>query len=67
MIYATVQDMIDRFGEPEMIQLTDAADQVEAAVRKVLAQGLRTADIAESGRPTVGTQAMGDAVLAALG
>ena len=45
----------------------DAADQVEAAVRKVLAQGLRTADIAESGRPTVGTQAMGDAVLAALG
>ena len=24
MIYATVQDMIDRFGEPEMIQLTDA-------------------------------------------
>ena len=44
-----------------------AADRVEAAVRKVLAQGLRTADIAESGRPTVGTQAMGDAVLAALG
>ena len=27
MIYATVQDMIDRFGEPEMIQLTDPADQ----------------------------------------
>ena len=26
MIYATVQDMIDRFGEPEMIQLTDADD-----------------------------------------
>ena len=45
----------------------DAADRVEAAVRKVLAQGLRTADIAESGRPTVGTLAMGDAVLAALG
>ena len=44
-----------------------AADRVEAAVRKVLAQGLRTADIAESGRPTVGTQAIGDAVLAALG
>ena len=44
-----------------------AADRVEAAVRKVLAQGLRTADIAEAGRPTVGTQAMGDAVLAALG
>ena len=27
MNYATVQDMIDRFGEPEMIQLTDAAHQ----------------------------------------
>ena len=27
MIYATVQDMIDRFGEPEMIQLTDPAEQ----------------------------------------
>ena len=27
MHYATVQDMIDRFGEPEMIQLTDAAHQ----------------------------------------
>lgn len=26
MIYATVQDMIDRFGEQEMIQLTDAQD-----------------------------------------
>ena len=23
MNYATVQDMIDRYGEPEMIQLTD--------------------------------------------
>lgn len=27
MIYATVQDMIARFGEPEMIQLTDPDDQ----------------------------------------
>ena len=27
MQYATVQDMIDRFGEPEMIQLTDADNQ----------------------------------------
>jgi len=44
-----------------------AADRVEAAVRKVLAQGLRTADIAQAGEPTVGTQVMGDAVLAALG
>ena len=43
-----------------------AAARVEAAVRKVLAQGLRTPDIAETGKQTVGTSAMGDAVLAAL-
>ena len=43
-----------------------AAVRVEAAVRKVLAQGLRTPDIAETGKQTVGTSAMGDAVLAAL-
>ena len=43
-----------------------AAVRIEAAVRKVLAQGFRTADIAEPGKQTVGTVAMGDAVLAAL-
>ena len=43
------------------------ADRIEAAVRKVLAQGLRTADIAAPGAATVGTAAMGDAVVAALG
>jgi 3-isopropylmalate dehydrogenase len=43
-----------------------AAARIEAAVRKVLAQGFRTADIAEAGKQTVGTVAMGDAVLAAL-
>jgi 3-isopropylmalate dehydrogenase len=43
-----------------------AAQRVERAVRKVLAQGFRTADIAEAGKRTVGTQEMGDAVLAAL-
>ena len=42
------------------------ADRIEAAVRCVLAQGLRTADIAPAGAPTVGTVAMGDAVVAAL-
>ena len=36
MIYATVQDMIDRFGEPEMIQLTDPAEQ--AAVQSARIQ-----------------------------
>ena len=44
----------------------DAADAIEAAVSKVLDQGLRTADIASAGCTTIGTQAMGDAVLAAL-
>jgi 3-isopropylmalate dehydrogenase len=44
----------------------DAARRIEAAVRKVLSQGLRTADITEAGCKQVGTVAMGDAVLAAL-
>ncbi|HNH36563.1 MAG TPA: 3-isopropylmalate dehydrogenase [Rhodocyclaceae bacterium] len=44
----------------------EAADRIERAVRKVLAQGLRTGDIAEPGVAPIGTVAMGDAVLAAL-
>jgi len=44
----------------------EQADRIEAAVRKVLAQGLRTADIAAPGAATVGTVAMGEAVVAAL-
>ena len=43
-----------------------AADRIEMAVRKVLAQGWRTADITEPGCRQAGTVAMGDAVLAAL-
>ncbi|HSG75213.1 MAG TPA: 3-isopropylmalate dehydrogenase [Burkholderiales bacterium] len=42
------------------------ADRIEAAVRKVLGQGLRTADIYTDGCRKVGTQEMGDAVVAAL-
>jgi len=45
----------------------DAAQRIEGAVRKVLAKGLRTADIHEPGTTRVGTIAMGDAVVAALG
>ena len=45
----------------------DVADRIEAAVRRVLAAGLRTGDIALPGEPTIGTQAMGAAVVAALG
>ncbi len=44
-----------------------AAQRVEGAVRKVLAAGLRTADIHAPGTTRVGTIAMGDAVVAALG
>jgi 3-isopropylmalate dehydrogenase len=44
----------------------DIAQRIETAVRKTLQQGLRTADIAETGRQKVGTAAMGDAVVAAL-
>jgi 3-isopropylmalate dehydrogenase len=43
-----------------------SAARIEAAVRAVLAQGLRTGDIARPGEPVVGTVQMGDAVVAAL-
>jgi 3-isopropylmalate dehydrogenase len=43
-----------------------AADRIESAVKDVLAQGLRTADIYSEGTTKVGTQQMGDAVVAAI-
>lgn len=43
-----------------------AATRIESAVRQVLAQGLRTADIFEAGTTKVSTAQMGDAVLKAL-
>ena len=43
-----------------------SADKIDDAVKRVLAQGYRTADIAEPGATLVGTAQMGDAVLAAL-
>ena len=46
--------------------LEDQALRIEAAVKKVLAQGFRTGDIYERGTNKVGTKEMGDAVLAAL-
>ena len=48
------------FGEEE------SAQRIERAVRRVLKQGLRTADIHEPGATKVGTEEMGDAVVAAL-
>ena len=44
-----------------------AADRIEAAVKTVLAQGLRTPDIYSAGTTKVSTVQMGDAVLKALG
>lgn len=44
----------------------DAAQRIEAAVGKVLAQGLRTNDIFEEGCTRISCSQMGDAVLAAL-
>ena len=46
--------------------LGEVAARVEGAVRQVLAQGVRTRDIARPGERSVGTRAMGEAVLAAL-
>ena len=43
-----------------------AAQRIEAAVQKVLAQGLRTADIHSAGTTRVGTAEMGQAVVRAL-
>ena len=42
------------------------AERIEAAVKAVLGQGLRTADIHEAGTTRVGTREMGDAVVKAL-
>ncbi len=48
------------------LQQAQAAERLEAAVRKVLRDGFRTADIHTLGMRKVGTQEMGDAVLQAL-
>ncbi len=44
----------------------DVSDRIETAVRKVLAQGKRTSDIALPGEQVTGTREMGSAVVAAL-
>ena len=46
--------------------LKNEADLVEAAVRDVLASGLRTIDIMQEGKTQVSTTDMGDAIVAAL-
>jgi 3-isopropylmalate dehydrogenase len=44
----------------------DIAERIEGAVRQVLREGERTADIATSGESVIGTREMGDAVVRAL-
>jgi 3-isopropylmalate dehydrogenase len=48
------------------LQQAEAAGRIEAAVKTVLSQGLRTTDIHSAGTSKVGTRDMGDAVVAAL-
>lgn len=48
------------------LDMNSAAEAIEAAVSKVLDQGLRTADIYTDGTEKVSTAQMGDAVVAAL-
>jgi 3-isopropylmalate dehydrogenase len=45
---------------------SDVAARIENTVRAALQRGLRTPDIAIGDEATVGTRAMGDAVVAAL-
>lgn len=54
--------MMLRFSLAKPVQ----ADRIENAVKKVLSQGFRTADIFEAGTTRVGTEQMGDAVVRAL-
>jgi 3-isopropylmalate dehydrogenase len=44
----------------------ETAEKIEAAIAKVLAEGLRTADIKQDGCRTVSTREMGEAIVAAL-
>jgi 3-isopropylmalate dehydrogenase len=55
-------EMMLRYSFDDM----NTADRINAAVRKVLADGYRTGDIAQPGCKTVGTSQMGDAIVAAL-
>ena len=48
------------------LNMPEQADRIENAVKRVLAQGLRTPDIYEEGTTRVSTSEMGGAVVAAL-
>ncbi len=59
-ILSTAMMMRYSFGEEV------AAQRIESAVKRVLKQGFRTADIFEEGTKKIGTEEMGEAVVAAL-
>ena len=66
---AELEKLIEKVfvGEYDETQMEDAAaDAIEKAVEKVLDDGLRTPDIYTEGTTKIGTDAMGDAVAAAL-
>jgi 3-isopropylmalate dehydrogenase len=46
--------------------LAETADRIDAAIARVLDQGLRTADIKQDGCRTIGTREMGEAIVKAL-
>jgi len=48
------------------LKRSDLADRVETAVKRALASGLRTKDIARPGEPAVSTSQMGQAVIESL-
>ena len=54
--------MLLRYG----LKLNAEADAVAAAIRKTLADGLRTGDIMQDGCKSLNTQEMGQAVLERL-
>ena len=54
--------MLLRYG----LKLIAEADTVDAAIRSVLKDGLRTGDIAKPGEAVLGTKVMGDAIVERL-
>lgn len=50
----------------QSLNLGPYADAIERAVRRVLGEGARTADMAKDAEATIGTEAMGERIIAAL-
>ena len=54
--------MLLRYG----LQLPEAADAVDQAIRAVLSAGARTRDLAAAGEPVIGTREMGERIAGLL-